>query len=256
MEANQTNQTSDGIEESGIVAEVPAPEEARAERPDMAEYIEDIDDVGAGKVPMSAVLDDSDLMRGGIVPVKAYMRTKASANALRQQRKRERQAENGARQLAVLAPADDASRNALKAVGVAMRERGLAADTVSLVGNAEPEFVQKLFALDRKTVELVSGCDAGAVERLMAIAAMLDRDPDYVIRSMQLDEALVRTIPDKDATLVAKVLALPEATLREMTEPAEATATDSANAEASVKPRFHGLWALLPEGLRHKMAAA
>jgi len=256
MEANQTNQITETTEEPAVMAETPTQAESGTTRPGMAEYIEDIEVMGPDEIPPEAVLDDVALARGGLVKVAAYARTKRSQNAVRQQRKRERQADNGARQLAIQAPADDASRDALKAVGAAMRERGLAAETVGLVASAEPEFIQKLFALDRKTVELVSGCDVGAVERLLAIAAMVERDPAYVMQSMRLDEALVRSILDKDAALVAKVLALPEAALRKVVEPPEADATDRAAAKATVKPRFRGLRAFLPEGFRHKVAAA
>ncbi|MGE5503669.1 MAG: hypothetical protein ACM31L_04535 [Actinomycetota bacterium] len=249
----EANQTSEGVEESGVVAEHSAREEIPTEQTEMAEYIEDAEGQGAGTV----VLDDGDLARGGIVAVKAYVRTKASANALRQQRKRERQAENGARQLAILAPNDNASRDALKAVGAAMRERGLPAETVALMAGAEPDFVRMLFALDPKMVALMANSDADAVEQLMKAAGMLERDPHYVMLSMRLDEALVRTILAQDQSLVAQVLALPEATLRALVEPAAAAVpNDGAEARTAAKPRHRSLRTLLPGWFRGREAAA
>jgi len=222
----------------------------RLPEPKQAETIEDFEAMSPSEVDEALVLDDDALVQSGMVPIKAWARSKASANALRQRRKRERQAEGGAKQVAVLAPADEASREALKAVGAAMRDGALEAALVSQMAGTEPAFAQKLFALDPKVVELVAGCDTALVERLLEVAAMLERDPAYVMLSMKLDEALVRRILDSDQALVAQVLALPEADLRKTVMPVGANeAPDEvvANAEKAFKPRSRGWRALLPK---------
>lgn len=171
METIQNIQDETVIEESVVTTEGQDQGDASVSPNDMVEYIEDIETMGPTSVDPSAVLDDEDLWKGGLIPMKAYVRTKVSANALRQKRKRERQAQNGARQLAVLVPDDPSSREALKKAGAAMRERGLTGALLSQVAGTEPTFLQKLFALDQKMVEVVAGCcaDPALVAQVLAL---------------------------------------------------------------------------------------
>ena len=170
----------------------------------LAETIEEFEAMSPSEVDENAVIDDDALVRGGMVAVKAFVRSTASANALRQRRKRERQAEGGAKQVAVLAPADEASREALKAVGAAMRDGALEADIVQRM-SAEPAFVKRLFALDPGVVERVADCDVGSVERLFAVAGMLGTDPAFVTQVLRLDPAVLRQLVTTDQTVTTPV---------------------------------------------------
>jgi hypothetical protein len=114
----------------------------------IAETIEEAEAMGPSSVLVDDALDDDRLARGGVVPVKAYLRTKASAEALRQRRKRERQAAKGTKQVAVAAPADDASRDAIKVFAAAMRDSVLDPRTVRRLVEADPAFVQQAITLE------------------------------------------------------------------------------------------------------------
>lgn len=188
-------------------------ESERGEHPaaKMAETLEEFQAMSPTQVDVDLVLDDAALLTGGMVPVKAFIRSEASANALRQKRKRQRQVEGGAKQLSVLAPADDASRNAIKAVGTAMREKGLDASLVEHLANSDAAYASKLFNLDATVVERVAGCDVEAVERLFEVATMLGSDALFVFQLMQLDQDLVRRIAPLSPAQVARALDLVEA---------------------------------------------
>ena len=159
----------------------------------LAETIEEFEAMSPSEVDENAVIDDDALVRGGMVAVKAFVRSKASANALRQRRKRERQAEGGAK-------ADEASREALKAVGAAMRDGALEAALVQRM-SAEPAFAKRLFALDPGVVERVADCDVGSVERLFQVAGMLGTDPAFVTQVLRLDPAVLRKLVTSDQTV-------------------------------------------------------
>lgn len=88
-----------------------------------------VDVVDGPPIEADKVLNDEQLGEGGLVLVRAWMRTKPSANALRQARKKEKaETEGGRRQLNVVAPADAGSRDALRAVAVALSDGRLSAD--------------------------------------------------------------------------------------------------------------------------------
>lgn len=65
----------------------------------------------------TAPLSDQTLQQGGLVPVQAWMRTEKTRNALRVARSREKQEQNGMKQLNLLAPIDlhDLLRSVAKA---------------------------------------------------------------------------------------------------------------------------------------------
>lgn len=91
----------------------------------MSEPKTHIEDVANAPIDADAALTDEQLEAGGLVPVKAFMRTRASANAARVQKSRAK-AEAGEegraprKQLNLTAPADDDARAALKAASEAM----------------------------------------------------------------------------------------------------------------------------------------
>lgn len=92
---------------------------------------------------LDAVLSDEALADGGLVPLRAYVRTKASANALRSRKARER-AEKGEsgpprKPLSIQAPPTDEARQALKDAAKAMVDGRLdpAALTASIEGRGD-----------------------------------------------------------------------------------------------------------------------
>lgn len=102
----------------------------------LAEHIEEVPNR-----PMDAerALSDEDLAAGGVVPVKAYMRTKASKNALRQKKAKAKalNSDNPRKQLNLMAPADDAARNALKAVAEKMSDGKITAADIDKIDNPD-----------------------------------------------------------------------------------------------------------------------
>ena len=95
-------------------------------------HIEDALNAGASAVDPDAVLEDDQLYAGGLVPVRTWARTKASGNALRARRSREKaeKGEGGAarKQVSLLAPPDDDARAALREVGKRMVAGEISAD--------------------------------------------------------------------------------------------------------------------------------
>ena len=87
-------------------------------------YAEDITD---DPVDSETVLDDAALIDSGLVPIRAFIRTKSSKAAIRAKRHRER-AEAGhkdqppKKQLNVMAPIDPEARTAVKVVAEALIE--------------------------------------------------------------------------------------------------------------------------------------
>ena len=74
-------------------------------------YVEHIPDA---PLDCAAILSDDSLASGGLVRVSAFMRTKASANAARVKKSREKAADTGVRQLNVVVPL--AAHAAMKAI--------------------------------------------------------------------------------------------------------------------------------------------
>lgn len=92
-----------------------------AEKP-LPDHVEDVPDAPQ---LIDGALTDEQLAEGGLVPVRTFMRTRSSANALRIQKARAK-AEAGAddraprKQLNITAPASDDARDALKAISEAL----------------------------------------------------------------------------------------------------------------------------------------
>lgn len=151
---------------------------------EQAAYLEEIKD---RPVDVDAVLTDDELEAGGLAPIAAYVRTKSSKNALRIQKARAK-AEAGTdgtprRQLNIVAPADDASRNALKAASDALLQgiRSPAEIMAALTGEAvqqpapapaEPARVIDEEALTTglkaKTILAAGGIRAAILRRLLS----------------------------------------------------------------------------------------
>jgi hypothetical protein len=81
---------------------------------------EHIDDAVAATIEDVALLDDDALKRGGLAPVRAFVRTRQSTTGQRSARHRERQEANGRRQLNLTIPAEDGARAAMKELARAM----------------------------------------------------------------------------------------------------------------------------------------
>jgi len=116
-----------------------------------------ISSVDGPPVAESDVLSDEKLFQGGLVPVRAFMRSNGSANALRQARKREEKAKDGLRQLNIVVPDDEASRSAVKAVAAAMCERRVSASQVlsfGVMGAPEPPAPVELSQDEQEALDL------------------------------------------------------------------------------------------------------
>ena len=119
---------------AGETAVVPATEGQDASQPHTCETIEEARQAGPTEIHDRDILDDKRLERGGLIAVKAFIRSDASTNALRQKRKRERQAAAGAKALQIQVPSDQLSREAAKSIGKAMMEGRLTAYVASWIG--------------------------------------------------------------------------------------------------------------------------
>lgn len=128
----------------------------------LAEHIEEVPNR-----PMDAerALSDEELAAGGVVPVKAYMRTKASKNALRQKKAKEKalNSDTPRKQLNLMAPADDQARNALKAVAEKMSDGQITAADLEQLDN--PTLLQLGSAVDK--VLKAGGIKAALLRRLL-----------------------------------------------------------------------------------------
>lgn len=80
---------------------------------DLFDHLEDAERA-QGVADPAAVLTDDQLEAGGLRQVRAFVRTRASKNALRVQKHREKAAADGLGQVNVVAP--EAARDALKAI--------------------------------------------------------------------------------------------------------------------------------------------
>lgn len=101
-------------------------------------HIENARDAGAAVADPDTTLDDDTLRAGGLVPVRTWVRTKASGNALRAKRSREKaeKGEGGAarKQVSLLAPPDNEARAALREVGKRMVAGEVSADDLRSLG--------------------------------------------------------------------------------------------------------------------------
>lgn len=102
-------------------------------------HIEDALNAGSTVVDPQTVLDDEQLREGGLVPVRTWARTKASGNALRAKKSREK-AEKGEggdarKQLSLLAPPDDTAREALRIIGKRMVAGEVSTQDLEAIGS-------------------------------------------------------------------------------------------------------------------------
>jgi hypothetical protein len=98
-----------------------------------------IDEVDGPPIEIENVLTDENLNAGGLVPVSAWMRTKSSANALRQAKKKEKaETLEGKKQLNLIAPVDEASRDALKVAAAALSDGRLSPDALRVLSGLGP----------------------------------------------------------------------------------------------------------------------
>lgn len=112
---------------------------------DLFDHLEDAERA-QGVADPAAVLTDDQLEAGGLRQVRAFVRTKASKNALRVQKHREKAAAEGLGQVNVVAP--EAARKALKTI--AKRTSGgepLEAVLRDLAGLQSPQAVPEADAL-------------------------------------------------------------------------------------------------------------
>lgn len=91
---------------------------------DILDYIEGVEERAPKVVDPDQSISDDALERGGLVPVRAFVRSKASKNAERVRKAAERRekGENGTprKQINLQAPVSDEARAALKAVNSAL----------------------------------------------------------------------------------------------------------------------------------------
>jgi hypothetical protein len=126
-------------------------------------HIEDALNAGAPVADPDAVLDDNQLYAGGLVPVRTWAHTRASGNALRTKRSREK-AEKGAgggarKQVSLLAPPDDDARAALREVGKRMVAGEVSADDLRGLGQraamASVSFDSEATKIGRHALDLI-----------------------------------------------------------------------------------------------------
>jgi hypothetical protein len=84
---------------------------------EMSDVASDVEEVAAPAVPPLA---DEELVRGGLVKVRAWMRTPQTEVGLRKARQRMRQRLHGQQQINLVVPADETTRNALRALAKAL----------------------------------------------------------------------------------------------------------------------------------------
>lgn len=101
-----------------------------------------IEDVADGPIDADAVLTDDDLRIGGLVPIRTFIRSRASANALRVQKAKAKAqtGEDGVarRQLNLVAPIEADARDVLKAVSQAMLDKRLTVDRLQAALDDRP----------------------------------------------------------------------------------------------------------------------
>ena len=97
-------------------------------------------------------LDDGQLEAGGMRPVRAWVRTRASSNALRQRRKRERDEQEGQRQVNLVADQDDHDR--LKSLAAASRDGNLVATLRQILADLDPGSLSDLAPADRRILQV------------------------------------------------------------------------------------------------------
>lgn len=129
------------------------------------ENVDHLEDLPSPPMDAGRALSDEELAAGGVVPVKAYMRTKASKNALRQKKAKAKalNSDTPRKQLNLMAPADDQSRAALKAVAEKMTEGQITAANLEQLDN--PSLLQLGSAADQ--ILKAGGLKAALLRRLL-----------------------------------------------------------------------------------------
>lgn len=97
-------------------------------------------------------LDDQQLEAGGMRPIRAWVRTHTSGNALRQRRKRERDRSAGVSQLNV--PAREEDHEVLRHLASASREGDLVQALRLILADLDPGSVSDLDAADRRVLQV------------------------------------------------------------------------------------------------------
>jgi hypothetical protein len=102
-----------------------------------AEYIEDAEDEAPALIDSDKVLTNDELEDGGLVPVRSFMRTRASKSALRVRKSRQK-AEAGEtgpkrKQLNLQAPTEPAAREVLKDVSAALLNQQISKEDLTAV---------------------------------------------------------------------------------------------------------------------------
>lgn len=121
-------------------------------------HIENARNAGAAVADPETTLDDDALRAGGLVPVRTWVRTKASGNALRAKRSREKaeKGEGGAarKQVSLLAPPDDEARAALREVGQRMVAGEVSADDLRSLGQPPTRIITPPHPLDDEATKV------------------------------------------------------------------------------------------------------
>lgn len=123
-----------------------------------------LEDALATKTPAVApegVLDDEQLRDGGLAPVRAWVHTKASKNAMRAKRSREKaeKGEGGAmrKQVSLLAPPDEQSRAALREIGKRMVAGEISTDDLHAIGRPSKRVSDEEVKIGRQALNLIKG---------------------------------------------------------------------------------------------------
>ena len=137
-------------------------------------YIEDALDASPFEVDPDVVLDDHELRAGGLVPVRTWTRTRASGNAQRARRSRQKAAkgEGGAarKQLSLLAPPDEDTRAALREVGKRLVAGEVSTDEIRSLGHPSTHYYRydPAAQLGRRALKIInSGGFRGRLLRLL-----------------------------------------------------------------------------------------
>lgn len=131
-----------------------------------------IEDVLERPVDPAAVLTDEQLRDGGLAKVDAFVRTKASKNALRQQRHKEKQEAAGIKQLNVMMP--ETAHDTIKQLVARVKEGATVDEALKSMGRpaaeSQPDLsTERLVGIGRK-VESLTGWKR-ALAKLLGIAA-------------------------------------------------------------------------------------
>lgn len=97
------------------------------------------------------VLGDEELHAGGLRPVRSWVRTKASRNALRQRRMREREEAQGIKQVTVKTKPE--YHDAVKQLAQVSREGDLVQALRTLLEQLDPDSVRDLDPADRRLLQ-------------------------------------------------------------------------------------------------------